>query len=156
MKQPGTFLLLLTSLCIAGILPACNEEEKKKPVVVQDVKTKDAGSTETPHAFSCSNVEKLYSIDMQELNGYYAKVFVYVANTDSIYEINKCIQLRYEGKYKEVLSIWYLNKKHFAKQYVRAINDRSLSDDKFEQMDKHLIATYERFAGQEGQWDFNR
>jgi hypothetical protein len=137
MRQSVSFFLLITGITITAVLPGCNNEEERKPASVWPVKAVHADSMDIPHAFSCASVEKLYSIDMQELNGYYAKVFVYVANADSIYEINKCIQLHYEGKYKEVLSIWYLDKKHFAKRYVRAINDRNLSDDKFEQMDKH-------------------
>ena len=92
---------------------------------------------------------------MQDLNGYYAKLYVYVANKDSIYEINRCIESKYKNQYKEVLSIWNLDKPHFARQFVRAIDDKSISDAKFKEIDKHLIATYEKFVGKEGSWDLN-
>jgi hypothetical protein len=152
--MPKHFSFILISTIF--VLAACQDDAKRKQVRVEEVKITEVDSSDKPKPFSCETINHLYSIDLQDVNGYYAKIYVYISNKDSIYEVNKCIQDSYEGKYKEVLSIWYLDKKHFAKQYVRAIDDRNISDAKFQQMDQHLIATYERFAGKEGHWDFNQ
>jgi hypothetical protein len=150
------WISLIAATAVTTVMTGCSSKAPKKQYIVQEVNLEDVDSSDAPKPFSCATIKKLYSIDLQDVNGYYAKLYVYVANKDSIYEINKCIQDSYAGKYKQVLSIWYLDKKQFAQQYVRAIDDRNISDAKFQQMDKHLIATYERFAGKEGNWDFNQ
>lgn len=155
MRTFPAYLLIVCSITLL-VSSACESGAKARHLVVEDVSIVDIDSSDEPPPFSCASVENLYSIDMQDLNGYYAKIYVYVSNKDSIYGINNCIQMQFENRYKQVLSIWYLDKKNFAKEYVRAIDDKDISNEEFEQMDKHLIATFDKFAGKEGHWDFNQ
>jgi hypothetical protein len=146
----ATFIIILGSTCESVVARGQRETWPKAKKATADT------ALSLSHETSCIPLQKLFSIDLQDLNGYYAKVYVYISNKDSIRAINRCILAQYENRYKEVISIWYLDRPNFARQYGRAIDDNSISDAKFKEMDKHLIATYEQFAGKEGSWEFNQ
>lgn len=101
-------------------------------------------------------IQKYYHIEKTSGNGYYLKIYVYLTDKSKLQDANAAICKQYEGKYSQVLDIWYLDKKNFADYYIKAIDDKGISDAAFEKIDKHLICTYEQSAGQTGTFEMNQ
>ena len=103
-----------------------------------------------------TNIGKYYHVDKTSGNGYYLKVYVYLADKSKIQDVNDAICQQYAGKYSQVISIWYLDKKNFADTYINAIDDKNISDAAFNKMDKHLIGTFEQQVGQTASIEMNQ
>lgn len=101
-------------------------------------------------------IQKYYHIEKTSGNGYYLKIYVYLTDKSKLQDANAAICRQYDGKYSQVLDIWYLDKKNFADYYISIIDNKNISDAAFEKIDKHLICTYEQFSGQTGAFDMNQ
>jgi len=101
-------------------------------------------------------LKKYYHIEKTARNGYYLKVYVYLADKSKLEAVNDIVCELYNGKYSQVLHIWYFDKKNFVEAYLKSIDDPNTSDEKFNKMDKHLLATYEKEAGSTGSFDLNK
>jgi hypothetical protein len=102
------------------------------------------------------SLKRYYHIERTSGNGYYLKVYVYLANKSKMEAVNNIMCQLYNGKYSQVLDIWYFDKKNFVDTYLKSIDDPNISDAEFKRLDKHLIATYEQEAGSTGSFDLNK
>lgn len=102
------------------------------------------------------SLKKYYHIEKTDGNGYYLKVYVYLIDKSKMEVVNSTICQLYDGKYSQVLDIWYFDKKNFVDAYLKSIDDPSTSDAQFKRMDKHLIATFEQQAGSTGSFELNK
>lgn len=102
-----------------------------------------------------SALSGLYHIEKTDGNGYYLKVYVYLKDKQRLTEVNDEVSKNYEGKYSVTLSIWYFDKKGFVDQYLASIDNPNISDDKFNALDRHLIATFDKKAGEDGDMEMN-
>ena len=102
------------------------------------------------------SLRNYYHIEKTSGNGYYQKVYVYLAKKSKMEAVNNIICQLYNEKYSQVLDIWYFDKKNFVDAYLKSTDEPNISDAEFKRMDKHLIATYEQRAGSTGSFDLNK
>lgn len=136
-------------------LLSCNDTPTKDTAIYTSSKNSTvADSISLIESVGCERIARYFVIEKENINGYYAQIYVYVSKSAELPKINDCIQKKYDGRYSQVLSVWYFDKRNLSKKYVKAVDDQTTSDSKFEEMDKHLLATFEKFVGKEGNLEY--
>ena len=140
-------------ICLLTVLQSCGgslEENGKVATAVPFESEKYDTTLE-----SVQSLKHFFHIEKETGNGYYLQSYIYLSDQSKLKDVNRYLLTLYTGRHSVSIDIWYFDKKNFVNKYLSNLDNKSISDNQFYKMDKHMICEYSQQGENNGEYDYN-